>query len=341
MIHPKKILIIRLSSIGDIILTTPLIRAVRKQFPEAEIDFLVKTEFSDLLKYNLQINKIIKFDKNLKIKGLNELKNQIQAQKYDWIIDLHKNLRSRYLVFFSNAKLITNYSKQYWYRTLLILFKINLYPKPIKKVYLHYFDAVSVANIIDDDQGTEIFFSEKENQNYLQIIENQGYKNQKPILAICPAASANTKKWLSDGFAKVADHFAKKYEIVLLGGKADIEICEEVRSKMQSKAINLAGKTNLLESAVLLKNSVALVCNDTGMMHLAQSQKTPVVGIFGSTTEELGYFPLESKSKAVQADVPCRPCTHNGKNACPKGHFDCMQKIAASQVILAVEDLLA
>ena len=121
----------------------------------------------------------------------------------------------------------------------------------------------------------------------------------------------------------------------------DVDACEEIRGKLDGRCINFAGRLSLLESAALLNHSTIVVTNDSGMMHLAQSQKRPVVSIYGPTTEELGYFPLKNNAEVVEYDIACRPCTHNGLNHCPKRHFKCMENISTNQVIASINRLIA
>ena len=377
----NKILIIRQSSIGDIILTTPLVRSVRQAYPEAQIDFLTNQEFADLVRHNPHVSNVVSYDKKTGFRGLSALKNQLMREKYDWIIDLHNSLRSRYLrmfsKIFSNVKEISVYQKPYIARKLLINFKKDIYPKPYKKVLLKYFDALS-GHISDkiiqyDNKGTEVFFAEENTKKIDELLENKILENKIPqnkhnIITICPAASAFTKQWLPEYFATLIKNLIEHYcidnqdisnkndnqnnkqnslKIVLLGGKADVSVCENIVKMVEemvtisnksmldlvnSKVVILAGKCNLLDSAALLARSNVIITNDTGMMHLAEAQKKPVLGIFGSTVEAFGFYPFLEKSEIVEENLACRPCSQSGENACPKGHFKCMKNILPEKI---------
>jgi lipopolysaccharide heptosyltransferase II len=335
-----KVLIIRLSSIGDIILTSPLVRAVRKAFPDAQIDFLIKQEFADLMTHNPHVNRLIPFEKKGGFKGLQKLKRELAEQQYDWVIDLHKNLRSLYL---RNgiADRFSTFSKEYFKRYVFINLKINLF-KQITPVYIHYFDALCSEGIQYDGLGTEVFFTEKDAVFVADFLQQNQIEPSRSIVALCPGASYATKRWLPERFAQVADYIIEKYNysLVLLGGKTDLALCEEIRTSMKNTALNCAGQFNLLQSAAMLRRSEWAITNDSGMLHLAQAQKRPVLAIFGCTVEELGYFPLPERSRAVQKNLPCRPCTHNGLHTCPKKHFDCMRGIETAQVIKELEILI-
>jgi lipopolysaccharide heptosyltransferase II len=334
-------LIIRLSSIGDIILTTPVIRAVKKQFPDARITFLIKKDFIDLVKYNPYIDDILTVDKSLGKEGLKELKKQIKASKFDWIIDLHKNLRSNYLKRGSGAVYKTKYSKQILNRTLLIKFRLNRY-KTIKPVYQRYFEAVNSVGINYDQLGTEVFYP-VEDYNYVkEYLLKEGYDQSSQIIVLCPGAKHATKQWLPERFTEVGRKLIaeKNCTICLAGGKEDVNLCENIKDDIGRGAINLAGKLSLLQSAALLKMAKLCVVNDSGLMHLAQSQKTAVLAIFGSTSKELGFFPIEEKSVVVEYPISCRPCTHIGREKCPLGHFKCMNEIQIEDVMKGVGKLI-
>ena len=347
----KKILIIRQSSIGDIILTTPLVRSVRQAHPNAQIDFLTNQEFTDLVRHNPHISNIISYDKKMGFSGLYALKTALMAEKYDWIIDLHNSLRSRFLRLFSkiisDVKEISVYEKPYIARKLLINFKKDIYPKPYKKVLLKYFDALFDKNIQYDNKGTEVFFGEENSQKINDLLEfqtNIKTNTNANIITICPAASAFTKQWLPEYFANLIKKLFEYYnfdnknnvKIVLLGGKADISVCENIKKMVDNQAntdlIILAGKCNLLDSAALLARSKVVITNDTGMMHLAEAQNKPVLAIFGSTVEAFGFYPFLEKSEIVEEKLACRPCSQSGESACPKGHFKCMKDILPEKI---------
>ncbi|MCP4725230.1 MAG: lipopolysaccharide heptosyltransferase II [bacterium] len=337
----KKILIIRLSSIGDIILTSPFVRVLRKKFPESYIDFVIKEEYLDLMKTNPNLNDVISYDKRSGSKGLRKIKQYIRSNKYDLVIDLHKNFRSVYLRSFLGSTNVTKYEKNYFNRQLLVWFGINRFDEIIP-VYKKYFHAGNKLGIEYDDSGTEVFVTEREQKKAKQVLKKNGYNFDRPLVMICPGAGFAAKRWKPEGYVEAADHLAKKHKafIGLLGGREDSELCGSIQNNMQKRAVNFAGEFNLLGSAALLKESSLVITNDTGMLHLAQSQKRPVIGVYGPTTRELGYFPLTEKSFVIQHEISCRPCTHNGSNKCPKKHFKCMEEIKIEDLIKSAEQLL-
>jgi lipopolysaccharide heptosyltransferase II len=335
-VHPENILIARLSSIGDIILTTPLVRCVRLKYPDARISFLVKKKFASLVINNPHINEVLTYNDSAGKSELARITREIKHKRFDWFIDIHKSLRTSYIRLNIRFPELTSYNKRILLRTLLIRLGINRF-KSVKPVYLKYFEAVESQGVEYDNLGTEVFFSTGDALFVDTLLHTEGFSEKKKLIVICPGASFANKQWLPDRFAEVADSLRCNTDnkIVLLGGPADVTLCDGIISQMKSNAVNFAGKLSLLQSAALLKKSSLVITNDSGMMHLAQSQKRPVVAIFGATSRELGFFPLPENSTVVEKELTCRPCTHKGLNHCPKKHFNCMKLISTADVINA------
>jgi heptosyltransferase-2 len=333
----RKILVIRMSSIGDIILTTPLVRVLRAMFPEAQIDFLVKKEFSPVIQHNPNVSNVIAFDKAGGFSGLLQLRKKLKGEHYDWCIDLHGSLRSRFLrhtIFFRER---STYSKQVFNRFMLIRFRRNLY-REVKPTFMRYFESVEAKGLTYDGKGTELYIPGSSRDKVLALLSAKGFDHEKPLLVICPGAAHTNKQWLPERFVAVADHFASQGVFVVLhGGGKEKELCEGMLKQMKQKAHCLAGQLSLAETAALLGNAACVLTNDSGLMHIAQSQKVPVVAIFGPTTRQLGFFPLPDNSTVIEASLPCRPCTYKGAETCPEKHFDCMNKIRVEDVVRAVE----
>ena len=280
------------------------------------------------MKHNPHIDHLLIFDKET---GISPLKHKIAQAGYDLVIDIHKNIRSSILKMSSKA-ISSTYPKYIFRRTLLVNFGINLY-KDTQPVYLRYFKAVEKFGVSYDQLGTEVFFGPNDHERVKESLMEKGYKSGQQLVVICPGASYSNKQWLPERFAEVADQLVEKGCFVCLhGGKADVDLCVSISNVMKQKATIFANQFSLLESAAFLKIAHLAITNDSGMMHLAQSQKIPVVAIFGPTTRELGYFPLSGNSTVVEKNVSCRPCTHNGLNHCPKKHFRCMREIDGKDV---------
>jgi heptosyltransferase-2 len=336
-----RFLIIRFSSIGDVILTTPLIRCLQAEYPECRIDFLVKKEFSVVLSQNPYISNIITFDKNAGKSELKRVRNLVRQNAYTHVLDIQKNIRSVYISSGSGAR-VTGFSKKLLARDLLIRFGINVY-REIKPVYLRYFESASELGVEYDGKGTEVFPPDSEAKMVSDLLEHNKYLSGTPILAVAPGAQWENKRWPVSGFAAAADTFCAHTgaKTILIGGPGDTEICNSVQSLMKTPSLNLAGKLSLMGSAALLGRSAMVFTNDTGMLHMAQAMKTPVVAVYGPTTRELGFFPIADKSRVAEADVSCRPCTQKGLHHCPKKHFRCMNEIKPENVSNLALELMA
>ena len=330
-IHSKlshfKFLIIRFSSIGDVILTTPLVRCLRAAYPESQIDFLVKSEFSIVLSQNPHISNILTFDKKAGKGELARVRSQVTNTGYTHILDIQKNIRSIYISTGSGAK-VSSFSKKLFARDMLIRFNINIY-REVKPVYLRYFESVAELGVTYDNLGTEVFPLASEKVKIAGILEQNNYPSQALLLVIAPGAQWENKRWPVEGFAAAANTFCEQTgaKTILIGGPGDIEICNSVHSLMKTPSLNLAGKLSLMGSAALLGKAAMVFTNDTGMLHMAQAMKAPAVAVYGPTTRELGFFPITENSRVAETDISCRPCTQKGLHHCPKKHFRCMNDI--------------
>lgn len=316
-------MIIRLSSLGDVLLTTPIVRALKKKYVDSEIDFLVKKEFSDVYEYNPNINQIIEFNKN----DLFNIRKKVCDNNYDLIIDLQNNLYSKRLTFNVQSK-IYRFKKPSFKKIILVKFRIDLL-KNSKSIIERY---AKTASVELDNDGLEIF-------NADGIIEKN--KTEQKIIGFCPGAKHFTKQWPRENFILLGKELTKLgFTISLFGGSAERKLCNEI-SKEIPNSINYQNENDLFQTALNMKNCYLVVANDSGLMHLAAAIKIPVVAIFGSTVKSFGFTPYGVKYKIVENNlIDCRPCSHIGKNNCPKRHFKCMQDITPSHVHVQIQNFL-
>lgn len=334
----KSFLIIRLSSIGDVVLTTALVRCLRASYPSARIDYVVKKEFATLLEGNPHINKVIPFDKNLGFRGLIQCRRLIAQARYTHILDLQKNIRSFLLARLQGAT-VSNFSKKVLARKLLIQLKWNFY-QDVKPVLQRYFESVKKLGIVYDGKGTEVFPTADDQRKAMEYLPSANGLDEKWI-GLAPGAQWANKRWPAENFALAAHALSETYDapLLALGGKSDSETVGRVEQNLQLPLVRLDGKTTLMQSAAVLSRCKLLLTNDTGMMHLAQAVGTAVVAIFGPTTRQLGFFPFPPNSRVAESDVPCRPCTQKGRKQCPKGHFNCMHQVTPEMVISRSKEL--
>jgi len=336
---PTKILVIRLSSIGDILLSSPFIRQVKKHFPTAKIDYLIKDQFSELMRYNPHINRIhtIRVTKKAELKTL---KQQLKNNGYHIIFDLHNNLRSNYLKRGIAAGSTHAIRKNKIKQLLLVSLKINCYGKIIA-IPERYRQVAADYNLQDDSQGLELFWQSEHHDAALKKAQETGLPADDRYICMAPGAAHFTKRWPLDCFVRLCEIIKHTYQlkIVVLGGENDKKQGQYLAK--DKKIIDLTGRLSLLESAVILSRAKAVVTNDTGLMHMATAVNIPVVALFGSTVREFGFFPYMGKSRVLEnKKLSCRPCTHIGRKQCPKKHFECMQSISSNDVFDALNQLI-
>ena len=303
----NKILVIRFSSLGDVLLTTPILRALKQKFPSAQIDFLVRPKYSDVLKFNTGISNLINFETDLTAK----IKYDLRIANYDLIIDLQNNYRSRKLLHGLQPK-IYRFDKPTFKKLLLVWTKINLL-KDIKTISQRY---AETANVQLDEKGLDLIIPEKIT-SILDIRKN--------YVGICPGAKHFTKRWPAEYFIQLGNQITDfGFTIVIFGGKDDIDVCTEISSKIKN-SINLCNNDQILQTAVDMKLCKLIICNDSGLMHTASAIGIPLIVLFGSTVKEFGFIPFKVNNLILENKMlSCRPCSHIGKSNCPQKHFKCM-----------------
>lgn len=306
----KKILVVRLSSFGDIVLSFPLIKKLKEIFPGSEIHYLTKNNYREVAELNPYLNKIISYEGSLM-----NTRRTIKKEHYDLIIDIHKNFRS-IIVSFLNAAKVKRYNKENFKKFMLVKFKLNLF-KEVIPVYKKYM--LTVSEFINES-GTEYSNTE------LIFDRERIYKDD--YVLVSPSSRHFTKTYPVIKFiAYINSQSNKKFIITGDGSETDNIICRLIEANC-SNVINLCGKLNINELANVIFYSDFVICNDSAILHLAEALGKKAVAIFGSTVKEFGFFPQLKNSKVLEInDLKCRPCTHIGRESCPEGHFKCMEKI--------------
>lgn len=343
MHEPESILILRLSAIGDVVLTTPLIRALRRRFPNARIDFVIKQAFAELVEHNPHLNRVHRVEPVTGFKGLMQLGMQLRRERYNLVLDLHRNFRTSILTKLCAAPRVARYRKHVIRRWLFVKFKAATmqYIPPIAQRYLQ---TAAFLNLQNDDAGTELFWSAAHEAEATRVLLEAGWSESRPLLCLAPGAGFFTKRWPVEYFTEIARRFHAthgEYAIAILGGAQDRGPGKFIREKSGEKIFDLTGKCSLLASAAIIKRSKLVLANDSGLMHLAEAVNTPVLALFGSTTKELGFFPQRSTSRVLEhQNLDCRPCSHLGYHACPRGHFRCMKELAPQRVFDEIERVM-
>ncbi|HLC82547.1 MAG TPA: glycosyltransferase family 9 protein [Bacteroidia bacterium] len=312
----KKILIIRFSSIGDIVLTTPVIRCIKEQKPDTEIHFLTKVSFKSILEHNPHLTKIHTIEKDVK-----EVITQLQKENFDFVVDLHNNIRSMQT---KNAlsKPYSTFKKLNFKKWVLVNFKIDNMPKA--HVVDRYMDTIAKLGIKNDNKGLDYFIPQKDEVNASSLPPS----HQKEFIGFVIGAKHFTKQLPTEKIISICKKINKP--IILLGGKEDIARAEEIEKAVGSNIYNACGKYNLNQSASLIKQATKIITHDTGLMHIAAALKKEIISVWGNTVPSFGFSPYlpDPKSKMVEVkNLPCRPCSKIGYDKCPKDHFKCMMEI--------------
>lgn len=325
-----KILLIRFSSIGDIVLTFPVVKAIRKRFPEAKIHFASKKSFETLL---LGAEGIDHF--HFLSDSFSSFKNDIKSEKFDYIIDLHNNLRTRRLTFGSSAKII-RFDKLNVRKWLFTKWKLKVMPNV--HIVDRYLQTLKVLGI-DSIQQTENTFTVP--SSYCVNVEEYFPTIKDSFVAIAIGAQFKTKRVPKEKWIEIIREMDNN--IILIGGEMDREMGEWLIDHCPNTTIvNSCGKWNILESASIVSQAKSLLTNDTGMMHIAACFNTQIISIWGNTTPEYGMSPYRPQGiktdKIFQIDgLSCRPCSKIGYQECPKKHFHCMTMQDAKAIASSIQ----
>jgi ADP-heptose:LPS heptosyltransferase len=307
-----KILVLRFSSIGDIVLTTPVVRCLKTQKPECEVHFATKKQYKSLLVNNPYIDKI-----HILEDSMTDLVAELKQEGFDLIIDLHNNLRTVNLWSQLRVKRL-KFDKLNWEKWLMVRLKVNMLP--YEHIVDRYLETVSELGVKNDGKGLDYFIPSTTSISDFQL------PDQYMVYAL--GAQHNTKKLPLLKQIELCN--SVNLPIVLIGGKEDAKDGLQL-SEVCSNTINLCGKLSIDQSALLMQNANKIYAHDTGMMHIAAALSKPIVSIWGNTIPEFGMTPYysndfdDSNSIIMEvSDLKCRPCSKIGFDKCPKGHFKCM-----------------
>ena len=325
-----KFLIIRFSSIGDIVLTTPVIRCLKKQVPDAEIHFLVKDSFRSVVEHNPYIDKLQVLAHSWEL-----MIEELRTENYDYIIDLHHNSKTLRIkralsaVSRGNKKSFSFY-KLNIQKYIYTAFKINMLPKiHIVDRYLKTVESFGVKN---DGAGLDYFISNKEEtkREDIPVSHSAGY------IACVIGAAHGTKRWPVNKWKEFC--LKMNHPVILLGGSEDAANGDEIAGVDSVKVYNACGKFKLNESADLVRKAKLVISNDTGLMHIAAAYKKPIISLWGNTVPAFGMYPYYGHAPVSDVILQtnklwCRPCSKIGYDKCPLGHFKCMQHIDVNQLL--------
>ncbi|MBG9374717.1 glycosyltransferase family 9 protein [Panacibacter sp. DH6] len=330
-----KILVIRFSSIGDIVLASPVMRCLKKQL-NAEVHFLTKQGMKAVTEHNPYIDKFFYFDNNLA-----QLKQQLKAEQYDYVVDLHKNFRTFSIKLALRTKTLT-YKKETLRKFLLTKLHINVMMD--KHITQRSLDTVAPLGVKDDGKGLDYFIGEKD----VLPLEAIPLTHRFGYVALVIGGSYFTKKLPVEKLQQLCNKI--NHPIILVGGKEDIWEAEQIEKVDAIKIYNACGKFNLNQSADLVKKAKLVISHDTGLQYIACAFNRPVLAIWGGTSPELDVEPYYGKDTQqavkftyenfVVKGLSCQPCSNYGLKKCPRSHFKCMQLQDMDRITAATEKIL-
>ncbi|HEY7530515.1 MAG TPA: glycosyltransferase family 9 protein [Gemmatimonadota bacterium] len=410
-VHPSQILVVRLGAIGDVLLATPLVRALRRAHPDARLLFLTKREHADLLRGNPHVDEVLEWPEARAepdggrgaepgpgadaapaarspgalrprrtapwSRPARALALRVRRGGPLWLVDLQASPRTLAFAFLLGPQRRFVWRKPYLRRQLLVSFRIDRYPKPPPSVAERYFDAVRAPGLTPDGGGLDLRPGDEAERAAREVLEEAGRElGASRWIAVAPGARWATKRWPPESFAAAARELAAgggtgaapgaarpgpaegeaarsetppngpaRRGVVVLGSGEDRPAAGVVADLLRSSrtpVLDLAGRLPLLASAAVLGRCEGILTNDSGLLHVAAALRVPAVALFGSTVPQLGFGPYRSPARVLGVEgLPCRPCTHVGRPACPLGHFRCMRGIRPEAAVRAAGELLA
>nr|WP_232342275.1 glycosyltransferase family 9 protein [Hymenobacter negativus] len=320
-----KILVLRFSSIGDIVLTTPVVRALAQQVPGAEVHFATKPGYRSLLEPNPYVTKV-----HCLTGSLGELVEALKAERFDYIIDLHNNLRTRLIKLRLGVK-SNSFDKLNWQKWLLVNFKIDKLPRV--HIVQRYLAAAAPLGVHDDSQGLDYFIPAGQEVDLATL--PAGFASGYAAVAI--GAQHATKRLPLDKLVELCHKLAPR-PIVLLGGPEDAAVAEALIAAVNQGNPPIhqptnppihqgCGRYSLHQSASLLRQADFVVSHDTGLMHIAAAFGKEIFSVWGNTVPAFGMYPYRTEFKVLEVQgLSCRPCSKIGFAKCPQGHFKCMRE---------------
>jgi heptosyltransferase-2 len=336
----KKILIIQTAFIGDVILTTPLIVALKDEFPGAKIDFLTTPKSKDLLDANPKINNLIIFDKRGKdqgLKGLIRVGQILHENHYDLCITPHRSLRSAFLAWKTKAKIRVGFNTSAWKKA----FSHIVTYKPDHHEIERNLSLLSAIGI-ERQKSLPVLHYNQEDKRIVDALLTKQNLRDKTLFAVAPGSVWPTKRWPEAYFSEFCESVTNKgYHVVLLGGPEDLDLCNRIAGKSK-KIFTTTGTFNLRETFYLLNQCTGILSNDSAPLHLGLAANIRVFAIFGPTVPAFGFAPFGPKSKIFEnSELACRPCAIHGSKKCPVKTFDCMREVIPSKVVQEVIDELS
>ncbi|MBD3178381.1 MAG: hypothetical protein GF417_01655 [Candidatus Latescibacteria bacterium] len=333
-----RILVIRFSSLGDLILMIPLLRHLRAAFPRGEIDIATKDKYSGLFSGYQLVNSI----HTLKGGSLSELlrmKNRLRKRRYNIVIDAHNVIRSNILYWGIPAEKKAQLKKEQLRKFLLIKFGINLYHEITHQHDRYMKLAWKIGLSKDKDLPPFQLPADAELRagNFIKELDPEA----EITLSVAPGARWDTKRWSEQNYREIIKRVSDMgFNTVIVGGREEVELAERISGSTEERLVNTAGKLSILETASILGRSDLLLTNDSALLHLSELVGTPVLALFGPTVREFGFYPRMAKSRVLEIGAECRPCSRNGARPCRYPEKLCLDSIKPESVLESILSIL-
>jgi ADP-heptose:LPS heptosyltransferase len=318
-----KILVLRFSSIGDIVLTSPVVRCIKMQ-TGATVHFLTREPFRSLLSHNPYIDQVLSFRHKVK-----EVLPALKAEQYDLVIDLHHNLRSLAVKRALNCPAYS-FRKLNLQKWLLVRTGLNLLPEV--HIVDRYLVAAAPLGVVNDGLGLDYFLPPDDEQKALAFIHQN---LPGPYIALVTGAAHATKRLPESRLTELCQLLPEP--VVLLGGPEEADQGKRIAAAAGPHVVNACGQLSLHQSAALVKHARLVITHDTGLMHMAAAFDKKIISLWGNTVPEFGMYPYSPKGEKQNIilevkGLSCRPCSKIGFGQCPRGHFRCMQDLPLSRI---------
>jgi lipopolysaccharide heptosyltransferase II len=338
-VTPEKVLVIRFSALGDVILVTGALDALKQRHPGAMLHVVVREDCAAVLRGQPYVDKLWVLPRKAGLPGLFALAKELREEHFDVVYDAHRSLRSRLLVPRLRAKRVLKFPKRYLRRFFYLRFRLPTLRRapPFRVAHVEALRPIAVRG----PHPTRLVASEAAKAAVRGKVPLLAAR--RPTLAVAPSAAWALKRWPADHFRELlARLLAEKpgLAVVVLGGPADVFCGDLVRGLPNDRVVNAQGRLSLEESFAAIALSDGLLANDTGLAHAAEALGKPAVFLFGPTTPEIGVLPQNAKSRVAERNLWCRPCSKHGKGICWRGDHACLDGLAPSAVLPLVREML-
>jgi heptosyltransferase-2 len=330
---PRRILLVRLSALGDVLLATPAARALRRRFPAAQIDWLIEESYAPLIAASPHVRPIVYRKRTLHagLIGLMRLRRELERSRYDLIIDLQGKPKTWLLGGAAGRRL--SFRRRTLSQAALALLGRD---PPLTRSHAVdlYLEALLALGVKPDGRGLELALTAP------MRAEAAGLDLKGPVAGLAPGARWATKRWPAERYAMLGRELSQRgFPLLLIGGPGDEGTLSAVRRELPGMAIADTMELSVGGVAAAIERCAVLVTGDSGPSHIAAALGTPVVTVFGPTSERR-WGPLSERSRVVRVELPCRPCSNHGSASCPEGHHRCMLEVEVGAVLEAALELL-